>query len=384
MDLDFSADERAFLERLQLWLDQVDVPDGLRDFGATPESADVEAGQEWQRSLHSGGWAGLSWAREHGGAGATLAEQAIFAEELARRGLPRQLSFVSIELAGPAIIAFGSEKQRERFTAPILTGEDVWCQLFSEPSAGSDLAALRTRARPEGDGWRVSGQKIWTSGAQFSGFGMLLARTGDGESVHRGISCFLLPMDREGIQVNPIEQMDGESKFSEVFLDDVRVEREDLLGEVGEGWSIARSILGRERRMLGSLAITLLIALEELRDRAEAQHGGATESFRQRWTALASRVELLRWTWFRLLTDSEGDARVDPRTSILKLTSSQLIQQVAELAADEMGPEFAAGEGGEGWRQRFLTAHGATIAGGTSEIQRSILAERVLAMPRDP
>jgi alkylation response protein AidB-like acyl-CoA dehydrogenase len=382
MDLELDENERAFRERLVEWLDATPVPDGLRDYGATPEAEDVPAGRAWQRLLYEGGWAGLSWPREHGGAGATLSEQAIFTEELSRRSLPRQLSFVSMELAGPAIIAAGSAAQRDRYVGPMLRGEEIWCQLFSEPGAGSDLAAIACRARRDGDGWVVSGQKIWTSAAQYSGLGMLLARTDSEVERHRGITCFLIEMDRPGILVNPIRQIDGESKFNEVFLDGLPVTPADVLGEVDNGWRVALSILGRERRMLGSQAIGLSVALTDLRVRADERGEAADAVFRDRWAELWGRVGLLRWTWLRLISELDGDDTADPRMSVLKLTASQLQQDVAELAADVLGADFVAGAEGVQWRRRFLAAYGASIAGGTSEIQRTILAERVLGLPR--
>ena len=380
MDLELTAEEQAFRKRLEDWLGTVEVPAGLRDYGSTPTAEDIDAGRAWQELLVEGGWAALSWPAPHG-AGATPSEQALFAEALARRGLPRQLSFVSMELAGPIIIAFGRPEQQGAYLEPIRRGEALWCQLFSEPGAGSDLAGLSTRAdAAEGGAWRVSGQKVWTSGAHYAHYGLLLARTDREAGRHRGITCFALPMDRPGVTVRPIRQMDGEAKFNEVFLDGVRVTEADVLGEVGGGWAVALSVLGRERRMLGAVAIGLGAGLAEIRRIAEDQ-GRADAVFRARWAALWGRVQLLRWTWFRLLSDDRGPA-TDPRMSVLKLTSSELQQQVAALAADVWGPAFVSGADSESWRHRFLAAHGATIAGGTSEIQRSILGDRVLRLPR--
>jgi alkylation response protein AidB-like acyl-CoA dehydrogenase len=379
VDLRLTPAEEDFRARLEAWLDSTEVPAGLRDYGATPTADDVPAGRAWQRLLVDGGWAALSWPQPYG-AGATVVEQALFAEALARRQLPRQLSFVTMELAGPVIIAFGTGSQRTRFLEPVRRGEEVWCQLFSEPGAGSDLASVATRAVPKDERWLVRGQKVWTSGAHYSQFGLLLARTDPDASRHRGLTCFALPMDRPGITVRPIRQMDEESKFNEVFLDDVPVSPDDVLGEVGGGWKVALSILGRERRMLGSLAIGLSSALEELRATVE-QRGADDSRFRAQWAALFARVQLLRWTWFRFLASS-ADSATDPRMSVLKLTSSELQQSVARLAADTLADEFVAGENGSGLRHRFLASFGATIAGGTSEVQRNILGERVLDLPR--
>ncbi|MEO5662199.1 MAG: acyl-CoA dehydrogenase family protein [Nocardioides sp.] len=379
MDLDLEPREAQFQQRLTEWLDQVELPEGLRDYGATPTGDDVPAGRAWQRALVDGGWAALSWPEPYG-AGATVAEQAIFAETLARRHLPRQLSFVSMELAGPILISFGTEEQKKSLLEPLRRGDEVWCQLFSEPGAGSDLAAISTKAVASDDGWRVSGQKVWTSGAHYAQYGLLLARTDASQERHRGLTCFAVPMDREGIEVRPILQMDGESKFNEVFLDDVAVGPDDLLGEVGGGWIVAMSILGRERRMLGSLAIGLSTSLTDLRAAAE-QRGVDDVPFRRQWAELWSRVQLLRWTWFRLLSSAK-DSATDPRMSVLKLTSSELQQEVAGFGADVLGRDFLVGTAGEPWRHAFLASHGATLAGGTSEVQRNILGERVLGLPR--
>ena len=378
MDLQLSASEQDFRDRLCAWLDAVDRPKGLRDFGATPTAEDIEPARAWQRLLHDHGWAALGWAPPHG-PGASPAEQAIFAEETARRGLPRQLSFVTMELAGPIIARHGSPAQVESMLSPMKRGETIWCQLFSEPSAGSDLASLRTTARADGDGWVVNGQKIWTSGAHYADFGLLLARTEAGSDRHRGISCFALPMDRDGIEVRPIRQLDGERKFNEVYLTDVRVTADDLIGAQGDGWKVGLSVLGSERRMLGSIAIGLDASLWALRGDVEKE-GRADAAFRDRWVALQTRVQLLRWTWFRYLSESDGS--VDPRTSVLKLVSSELQQAVAQLARDGLGPSWATDPRWEHWRHQFLASHGATIAGGTSEIQRNILGERVLGLPR--
>jgi len=379
MELTLDPSEQDFRNRLVRWLDAVEVPVGLRDYGATPLAEDLPAGRRWQRLLHEGGWAALSWPQRYGGAGATVAEQALFAEELSRRGLPRQLSFVTMELAGPILIASGNEAQQHAHLPRILRGDELWCQLFSEPEAGSDLAGVQARAVPDGDGWRVTGQKVWTSGAQYTDLGLLLARTDATAGRHRGLTCFILPMDRPGVDVRPIVQMDREAKFNEVFLDEVRIEPGEVLGELGGGWSVALSILGSERRMLGSLAIGLSATLSRLRGEVVEQ-GRDDEEFRRHWNHLVNRVQLLRWTWFRFL--SEDVTATDPRMSVLKLVSAGIQQEVAALASDVLGAAFSTGDSGEAWRQRFLTSHGASLAGGTSEIQRQILADRVLGLPR--
>jgi alkylation response protein AidB-like acyl-CoA dehydrogenase len=381
VDLRLTADEARFRDELCAWLHSVEVPDGLRDFGSTPTADDVPPARQWQRQLADAGWAALSWPTPHG-RNASPAEQAIFAEELARRNLPRQLSFVTIELAGPILLRHGRPEQIESMVAPMVRGETIWCQLFSEPSAGSDLASLRTVATPGGNGWLVNGQKIWTSGAHYSDYGLLLARTDPSSQRHRGLSCFALPMDRAGIEVRPIRQLDGENKFNEVYLTDVRVQAEDLLGAPGDGWKVGLSVLGSERRMLGSVAIGLDSDLWRLREQVE-DAGRDDAGFRERWVAVHTRVGLLRWTWFRFLSEADtGGTDIDSRTSVLKLVSSELQQEVGRFARDALGGPWALDPQHHGWRQAFLGSHGATIAGGTSEIQRNILGERVLGLPR--
>lgn len=381
MDLRLTAQEAQFRDQLCAWLGSIEIPEGLRDFGSTPTAEDVGPARRWQRQLADAGWAALSWPAPYG-RGASPAEQAIFAEELARRNLPRQLSFVTIELAGPILLRHGRPEQVQAMVAPMVRGETIWCQLFSEPSAGSDLASLRTAATPSGDGWLVNGQKIWTSGAHYSDYGLLLARTDPSTQRHRGLSCFALPMNRAGIDVRPIRQLDSENKFNEVYLSDVRVGPEDLLGAPGDGWKVGLSVLGSERRMLGSVAIGLDSALWQLRGQVEAaQRDDST--FRERWVQIHTRVRLLRWTWFRFLSEAAtGDNDIDSRTSVLKLVSSELQQEVGRFARDALGSAWALDQQHHGWRQLFLGSHGATIAGGTSEIQRNILGERVLGLPR--
>ncbi|MCU1515227.1 MAG: acyl-CoA dehydrogenase protein, partial [Microbacteriaceae bacterium] len=317
MDLTLSEPELAFRDELVAWAASVTPPEGLVDYGSMPTTEQQQLARQWQRILFDGGWAGMSWPVEFGGRGASLVEQAIYAEEMASLGLPRGSNITSLELAGPMIYQFGTEAQKQHFLPRILRGDDLWVQLFSEPGAGSDLASLSTKATQEGDGWRITGQKIWSSGGHFADLGLLLARTGP--PGHGGITCFLLPMDREGITARPIVQLNGERKFSEVFFDEVRVEAADVLGEVDSGWSVAVSTLGRERLTLGSHAVTQARALDKLAafDRAVDPDGLGV-----RFAELYSRIDLLRLTWFRLLTS--GMPISDPRTSILKMISSDL------------------------------------------------------------
>jgi alkylation response protein AidB-like acyl-CoA dehydrogenase len=375
VDLTLSSAERAFRDELRSWGAQVRVPDGLVDYGPMPTTELHEVARQWQRQLFDDGWAGMSWPSEFGGRGASPVEQAIYAEEMARLRLPRQSNITSLELAGPMIFMFGTPEQRERFLPRILRGEHIWAQMFSEPGAGSDLASVATRATPDGDGWRITGQKIWSSGGHYADMGLLLARTGG--PGYRGITCFLVPTDREGLEPRPIVQLNKEQKFSEIFLDNVRVGPEDVLGSVDEGWQVAISTLGRERLTLGSHAVALRRSMETLAQHARAtdpHHGGLR--FAELWT----QIDLLRLTWFRMLT---GDHDIgDPRTSILKMMSSTLDRQIPLLSSAVRGPEFVTSD--PEFSDQLLVSLSRTIAGGTSEIQRNIIAERVLGLPREP
>lgn len=349
---------------------------GLHDYGATPTVADVADGRLWQQRLAEGQWACLSWPKEYGGRGASALEQAVFAEEMAKARVPRQLNIVGPDLVGPMLIEYGSIDQQQRHLEAIRTGREMWCQLFSEPEAGSDLAHVQTVASPDDGGWTVSGQKVWTSGAKSADMGLLLARSGGDQA---GLSMFLVPMHTDGIEVRPLLQIDRASKFNEVFLDGVRLPGEALLGGVGQGWRIAMGTLGCERLALGSQAVTLRSTLEEIVDAAELL-GRKTPVFRDRAVGLWSRVWLLRTTWLRGV--NAGTGLSDPALSVLKLSASELLRDITRLGADALGPHFVAGATGAPFAERFLAAPGQTIAGGTSEIQRNVLAERVLGLPR--
>ena len=381
MDLALDDGTRRFGERLLDWLAVVQPPPDLRDYGATPTLADAAAARAWQRQLHDAGWAGVSWPKDAGGLGATALELAVFAEEMAKAGLPRYSNIVSLELAGPMISAFGTAVQKARHLPAILRGDELWCQLFSEPGAGSDLGGVATRAEPTAEGWRVHGQKVWTSGAHYADLALLLARTGSVDDRSRGLTCFILPMRRDGVDVRPLRQMDGETKFNEVFLDGAAVGPADVLGNVGDGWVVATSTLQRERLTLGSQCVGLFDALAEL-----GKDVAGEPVLLDEWSALWARTWLLRTTWLRAVAagDGAGSALSGPGLAGLKVLHSELNAAVARFAAAALGPAFAAGDSGERWRGRLLASPGASIAGGTSEILRSVLAERVLGLPREP
>ncbi|MFE4963764.1 acyl-CoA dehydrogenase family protein [Streptomyces sp. NPDC056660] len=371
--------EEAFRTEVRAWLAAAPRPEGLRDYGGTPELTDVAPGRQWHRALAEAGYACLHWPPEHGGRGASVLEQAVFAEEAARAGVPRQLNIVGPDLAGPVIMRFGTEEQRRAYLPAILRGDHLWCQLFSEPDAGSDLAALRTKARRDGGSWVVDGQKVWTSGAEAADHGLLIARTG--QERHQGLTAFVVDMATPGITVRPLRQMDGESKFNEVFFDGVRLPEDSLLGELGQGWRVATATLGQERLSLGAQAVGMFQALREVTEAARARDR-LDPMLEDRITGLWARIWLLRATWLRALAaDTELSSSA---FSVLKLVSSEVYRDLGDLATDALGVDALLGPEESPLVRRMLVGRAQTILGGTSEIQRNILAERVLGLPREP
>jgi alkylation response protein AidB-like acyl-CoA dehydrogenase len=364
-----------FRAEVRDWLAAAPKPEGLRDYGGTPELSDVPAGREWHRTLAAAGYACLHWPVEHGGREASVLDQAIFAEEAARAGVPRQLNIVGPDLAGPVIMRFGTEAQQQHYLPAIVGGDHLWCQLFSEPEAGSDLASLRTAARPDGDGWTINGQKVWTSAAGAADYGLLVARTGDER--YQGITAFVVDMTLPGITVRPLRQLDGESKFNEVFFDGVRLSGDSVLGEIGQGWRVATATLGQERLSLGAQAVGMFEVLREVAEAARERDllgPVLTDTITGLWT----RIWLLRATWLRAVTaDTELSS---PAFSVLKLVSSEVYRDLGDLATAALGVDALAADAP--LVRRMLVGRAQTILGGTSEIQRNILAERVLGLPR--
>jgi alkylation response protein AidB-like acyl-CoA dehydrogenase len=343
--------------------------------------------RQFQKQLHEAGFAGLAWPREYGGGAATLTEQAIFLEEYDRAGAPDRLNTLGEGLAGPTIIDFGSGEHKRRFLNPILTGEEIWCQLFSEPGAGSDLASLETKAQREGDGWRISGQKVWTSRAQIAAYGMLLARTGDSPR-HKGITYFLLPMDTPGVNVRPLRHMLGEAEFNEVFLDDVLIPDELRIGEVDAGWRVAMATLSYERVALATGRVNIRRLMEQLIDlvRSTERDGaslGEDPAVRRKVADLYGRAQIQRVNGLRALASMESGTP-GPETSIGKLFSAPLVEDIADFALSIAGPDGQLESDGEldPWLRLSYQARGTSIAGGTTFIQRNIVAERVLGLPR--
>jgi alkylation response protein AidB-like acyl-CoA dehydrogenase len=377
MDLTFDQHELAFRDELRAWL--ADNPAG------EPPQSDEDAIYAWrrdfQRRLAAAGWAAVHWPREYGGRGATLTQSAIFFEELGRSGSPLPANALGLLLTGPTIMTWGTQEQKDRYLAPIVTADEIWCQGFSEPEAGSDLASLKTRAVKRGDEWIVTGQKVWTSGAQYSKWCMLVARTDFDAPKHKGLSYFLMDMDQEAVQVRPLRQITGESEFNELFIEEARIPDANLLGGEGNGWKVALTTLMNER---AGLAFFLQVRLRQVLDEllVEASGRGLLDDpvIAERLGELHLKAEVLRLTAYRGLTAIEKYGQPGPEGSLTKWMWSETNQQLTQFAADLLGPEAL--KAGERWSYELLRARGNSIEGGTTEVLKNIVAERVLGLPK--
>jgi alkylation response protein AidB-like acyl-CoA dehydrogenase len=389
MDLSYTADEEHFRLQLRSWLEANHPgpePEDVRDY--------VGYSKAWARRLYDAGWAGLAWPKEYGGRGASLIQQIIYQEETARAKVPVPMNLAGITMAGPVLIAHGSEEQKRRYLRNILTADEVWCQGFSEPNAGSDLAALKTRAEIHGDDFIVNGQKVWTSWARFADWCMLLVRTNPEAPKHKGITFLLVDMRSPGISIRPLRQISGDEDFNEVFFEDVRVPRANVVGNVDQGWEIAITCLMHERQTLTfnrqlQSSIALAEMLETARHlRLDGQRATAHPVLRQKLAAAVIDSHTMRYTAYRNLTKALRGEVPGPEGSIEKLFWSEMYQRQLETALEMEGPhsQLLAGsrhvvDGGK-WPHLFLYSRGRTIAAGSSEIQRNIIAERVLGLPR--
>jgi alkylation response protein AidB-like acyl-CoA dehydrogenase len=377
MDLTLSQDELLFRDELRAWIEA--NPPGPEPTG--DREAHFAWRRRWQSRLHEGGWAGVHWPVEHGGRGATVVESAIFFEELGRTGSPLPANILGLLLAGPTLMTWGTEEQRSRHLPPILSGEEIWCQGFSEPDAGSDLAAVRTAARRDGDEWVVTGQKVWTSYAHHAKWCMLVARTDPEVPKHKGLTYFVLDMEAEGVDVRPLRQITGEAEFNEVFLEGARIPDSCVVGGVGNGWKVALTTLMNER---AGLAFFLQVGMRKMLDdvvRELGERGRLHDPLvRDRVGRLHARTEILRLTAYRGLTAIAKYGQPGPEGSLTKWMWSRTNQDIAQLAADTLGPEALGMD--SRWGFELLRTRGNSIEGGTTEILKNIIAERVLGLPK--
>jgi alkylation response protein AidB-like acyl-CoA dehydrogenase len=376
VDLTLTAEEQAFRDEVRDWI-EANHP------GPTPNGDEARFAfeREWQRKLHAAGWAGISWPKEYGGRGATLIEQAIFSEELARSGAPRPANVLGLVMGGPVVIAHGTEEQKERFLEPILSAEEIWCQGFSEPESGSDLASLKTRAVQENGAWRVTGQKVWTTFAHEAKWCMLVARTDPDVPKHKGLTYFICDMEQDGVEVRPLRQITGEAEFNEIFFEGAEVPEENVVGGVGNGWNVAITTLMHERAGLGAAsAVALRRDLNQLIELVRERGRDDDPIIRQRIAELRIGSEALRLGALRALTETMKVGVPGPEGSIAKWEWADLNQALTELAAEVVGPDGLVRD--SEWTYRFLRARANSIEGGTTEVLKNIVAERVLGLPK--
>lgn len=347
--------------------------------------ADLEDARKWQRRLLDAGYAGVHWPKEHGGQGLPTRFAAAVEAVRAEFAVPRSPFMVGIDMAGPTLVAHGTPEQQQEWLPGTLTGDHYWCQLFSEPDAGSDLASLKMRAVRDGDEWVVTGQKVWTTQAQISDLGMLLVRTDPDAPKHAGISFFVVDMSSPGIEVRPLRQIDGSSHFNEVFLEEVRIPHENLIGELNDGWNVARTTLGAERSAIGSGG---QVRVQQLVDLAQKLGRNEEPLIRQELARLHSVESVKTWIGYRVRTATEKGRRPGREAMVLKLLNSEHSANLANLAVELQGPAaFLAPPDADTsgyWHDYFLGHWAGRIGGGTDQIQRNVIGERALGLPRDP
>jgi alkylation response protein AidB-like acyl-CoA dehydrogenase len=382
MDLNDTPEQAAYRAEARAWLDAHKHEAPPRS-GSTEDSQWVDARRAWQRKLAEAGLAAVTWPTEYGGRGLGPIEQVTVNQEIQRAQVPGILDVIGIGMLGPCLIAYGTEEQKSRHLGPLLHGDEVWCQMFSEPAAGSDLAAIQTRARENEDGtWTLNGQKVWTTNAQFASFGMMLARTDSDVPKHKGLTMFIVPMDASGVTVRGLRQISGEAEFNEVFLDDVVLDENAVVGGVGNGWGTALTVLMYERLTIGfgsdsfgspaSLAATIA-ADDEARTDSDV---------RLRLGEVIAEFAAVRFNGYRALTALSKGQIPGPEAGLAKVTMVNAAIHATDLAADVIGPDALEAENEWSYLISFLP--GLKSAGGTEQILRNTIGERVLGLPPEP
>ncbi len=388
MKLGFSAKEEEFRLECADWLN-AQMAGQFHDIkGITTLTAKAERRKEWEQHLGENGWSCIGWPREWGGRSATLAEQVIFAEEYARAGVPGRVNHIGIELAGPTILTFGTDEQKQRFLPDIAAGKTIFCQGFSEPNAGSDLASVRTKGRIEGGNWVVNGQKIWTSLAHISDWIFVVTRTEEGSKGPKGLSFLMMPINQPGIEIRPIKQINGDAEFNETFFTDALCPADSMIGAAGDGWRIAMGLLAFERGVstLGQ-QMAFRNELEAIVSAAKSNGAAKDPLIRQRIAKAEIGLRLMRYGALRMLSNTDH-SKVDGAALTYKIQWASWRRSLGELAMDVLGQ---AGEITDNDRYEwdllpnlFLYSRADTIYGGTNQIQRNLIAERGLGLPREP
>ena len=387
MDFNDTPEEARFREEASSWLAE-NAPTDEAFRALTP----LQQAKVWQKQKYDAGWACLGWAPDFGGRGASAIEEVIWRQEESQYDLPANFFLIGQGVIGPTLMAWASDEDKARFLPPLASGEEVWCQLFSEPAGGSDLAALRTRAERDGDDWVINGQKIWTSGAHYSDYGVIVVRTDPTVPKHKGLSYFYVDMKAPGVEIKPIKQLTGDSDFNEVYFTDVRVSDSQRLGEVGQGWQVSLTTLMNERAAIGGsfgqmdVSLAMSVAEEVEIDGRPALEDAAVRARIANWYVQEAG---LKYTGYRSLTALSRGALPGPENSIGKLVGAPKMQAMSSYLMDLLGASGAIADESlaakAGIIQRaYMGAPGLRIAGGTDEIMANIIAERVLGLPQEP
>jgi alkylation response protein AidB-like acyl-CoA dehydrogenase len=387
VDLNDTPEQAQFREKVRSWLEEhkgeapvLEGPDAL-----TEEDEIVAARRVWQRKLAEGGLAGATWPTEYGGQGLGPIEQVIISQEIARAGVPGILDVIGVGMLGPTIIAHGTEEQKQKYLGPMLHGDEVWCQLFSEPAAGSDLAGIQSRAKEVDGGFVLNGQKVWTTNAQFSAYGLLLARTDPEQHKHKGLTMFIVPMDAEGVTVRGLRQITGDAEFNEVFFDDVKLDADAVVGGVNNGWGTALTTLMFERLTIGFGSEGMGYRPERFAARvAEDPEAARNGEVRQRLGHVATELMAVRFTGYRMLSALQQGQIPGPEAGLSKITTVNAGIQACELVADVVGPDALREDVENPFSYHTSFLPGLKSAGGTEEILRNTIGERVLGLPPEP
>ncbi len=382
MDLNDTPEQAEYREKVRGWLEDHKAQAPPRS-GSSEDSSYIDSRRAWQRELAEAGLAGVTWPQEYGGQGLGPIEQVITNQEIGRAEVPGILDVIGIGMLGPCLIAHGTDEQKSRHLGPMLHGDEVWCQLFSEPAAGSDLAAIQTRARQGDDGtWTLNGQKVWTTNAQFASFGLLLARTDPDVPKHKGLTMFIVPIDAEGVTVRGLRQISGEAEFNEVFFDDVTLDEDAVVGGVGNGWGTALTVLMFERVTIGfgseNFGSPTRLAATVAGDDA-ARHDSEV---RQRLGGIIRELLAVRFNGYRALTMLQRGQIPGPEAGLAKVTMVNAAISATDLGADVVGPEAL--DPGSDWSYLISFLPGLKSAGGTEQILRNTIGERVLGLPPEP
>lgn len=394
MDFAYTESELAFQKELRAWLEE-NLPEGwLEGKRVIPEDDNQKAAflRDWYRKLAEGRWAGISWPKEYGGRGASLMEEVIYEQEMARVKAPPALNIIGTAMVGPTLLQIGTDYQKERYIEKILNGEEIWCQGYSEPNAGSDLAAIQTKAVKKGDKWIINGQKIWTSYAHLADRCFLLARTENTGKKHEGITAFLVDMHQEGVETRTIRSINDRRDFNEMFFNDAIAYDADIVGEVNQGWKVSLILLSHERVGVARQTFRLQKQFEELVELAKSMKKNgrplaADPLVRQNLAIFRTKTKALLFNYYRHLTTTIRTGRPGPEGSMDKLASSELGQEMLAYAISLQGASGTLWKGDasvdQNWQQEYLRSFAYTIEGGTSEIQKNIVGERILGLPKD-